>query len=333
MLKKSLILFCFCCLLLSFNTVKAKEELKGKILLQVESSGEAWYVLTDKLERVYLGRPWQAFEAMREYGLGIRSAELDLYLETTFPERLSGRIMLDVERNGEAYYIYPNDQKGYYLGRPYDAFNVMRNLGLGISNEDLISIPILGEKIIIPEEEIVEEEIEEEREEIIIDPDLEIPSYVNDLPTVLTQLSDSQKLVKFLNTNFTINDNPSLLAISPENTYQNKDGSALDLAVLSAFILEKNKYQAGFIKYQYQKDGELKDNVVLVFRDDDLPKYLTFDSLGVKMYHHGWSFRDLIKAEEARLGIAIERYGYFSAQARDFQELLPPYTWQELNNN
>jgi len=51
--------------------------------------------------------------------------------------RLSGKILLDVERNGEAWYVYPVDNHRYYLGRPNDAFNIMRNLGLGISNENL----------------------------------------------------------------------------------------------------------------------------------------------------------------------------------------------------
>jgi hypothetical protein len=41
---------------------------------------------------------------------------------------------LQVEKNGEAWYINPNDLKRYFLGRPTDAFNIMRTLGLGISN-------------------------------------------------------------------------------------------------------------------------------------------------------------------------------------------------------
>jgi hypothetical protein len=87
-----------------------------------------------------MGRPADAFNLMREFGLGIKHAELLGYINTDFPARLSGKIVLDVEANGEAYYIYPEDLKGYYLGRPADAFNIMRELGLGITNNDLIKI-------------------------------------------------------------------------------------------------------------------------------------------------------------------------------------------------
>lgn len=50
--------------------------------------------------------------------------------------------MLDVEQNGEAYYVHPKDLKGYFLNRPSDAFKVMRELGLGITNGDIKKIEV-----------------------------------------------------------------------------------------------------------------------------------------------------------------------------------------------
>ena len=47
--------------------------------------------------------------------------------------------MLQVEENGEAWYVYPDDLKKYYLGRPADAFGVMRELGLGATPEFITS--------------------------------------------------------------------------------------------------------------------------------------------------------------------------------------------------
>lgn len=116
--------------------------LKGMILLQVEENGEAWYVYPDDLNKYYLGRPADAFDIMRGLGLGIAHNTLQGYLNSTFPSRLSGKILLDVEANGEAYYVYPDDLKGYYLGRPDDAFSIMRELGLGIANTDLRKIQV-----------------------------------------------------------------------------------------------------------------------------------------------------------------------------------------------
>lgn len=120
----------------------ANEHLRGMILLQVEENGEAWYIYPKTDRRYYLGRPADAFDVMRNLGLGIKHDTLNNYLRSSFPQSLSGMIMLDVERNGEAYYVYPKDLKGYYLGRPADAFDVMRNLGLGISNINLNTISI-----------------------------------------------------------------------------------------------------------------------------------------------------------------------------------------------
>ncbi|MCG2690549.1 hypothetical protein L6249_00565, partial [Candidatus Parcubacteria bacterium] len=107
------------------------KRVSGNILLQVEKSGEGWYVNPDDKKKYYLGRPADAFSIMRNLGLGIKHNELAGYINKKFPSRLSGKIMLDVEQNGEAYYINPKNLKGYFLNRPADAFSIMRELGLG----------------------------------------------------------------------------------------------------------------------------------------------------------------------------------------------------------
>jgi len=57
-------------------------------------------------------------------------------------ERLGGRILLQVEESGEAWYVSPDTHLRYFLGSPADAFSLMRKQGLGISNSDLEKIPI-----------------------------------------------------------------------------------------------------------------------------------------------------------------------------------------------
>ncbi|MFA6537150.1 MAG: hypothetical protein WCT18_01990 [Patescibacteria group bacterium] len=54
----------------------------------------------------------------------------------------SGYILLQVESHGEAWYVYPKTNEKYYLGRPTDAYGIMRQLGLGITNANLAKIPI-----------------------------------------------------------------------------------------------------------------------------------------------------------------------------------------------
>jgi len=157
---KKVILFIVLGLLLAPLSVFASlaSDLSGMILLQVEENGEAWYVYPENLEKYYLGRPADAFNIMRELGLGIAHETLVPYLAGTFPSNLSGMIMLDVESHGEAYYVYPNDLRGYYLGRPKDAFDVMRQLGLGISNVNLDQINI-AESSTLPERELLKQQI------------------------------------------------------------------------------------------------------------------------------------------------------------------------------
>lgn len=176
------------------------EKLAGKILLQVESRGEAWYLNPGDYKRYYLGKPIDAFDLMRELGIGISNIDLnkipigiikyndvdsdndgltnrleiaigtnynmadtdnDGYsdfeeiqnnynpigagkqlLDFGFSEINLGKIFLQTEKNGEAWYVNPKDNKRYFLGRPADALDVMKNLGLGISNINLGKISI-----------------------------------------------------------------------------------------------------------------------------------------------------------------------------------------------
>lgn len=57
-------------------------------------------------------------------------------------KNVRGRILLDVEENGEAWYVDPSSDARYSLGRPQEAYELMRKAGLGISNADLEQIPI-----------------------------------------------------------------------------------------------------------------------------------------------------------------------------------------------
>lgn len=125
-----------------FSLNAQANSLNGRILLQVQENGEAWYVNPLNSRRYYLGRPADAFSLMRSLGLGVKNSDINSFLKAKAPDRLSGRILLQVEDKGQAFYVNPLDLKLYYLGRPDDAFSLMRRMGLGISNSDLSKIAI-----------------------------------------------------------------------------------------------------------------------------------------------------------------------------------------------
>ncbi|MDP3971090.1 MAG: C39 family peptidase [bacterium] len=133
---------------LASNAQAINYKLAGKIVLQVEKQGQAWYINPDNLRRYYLGSPSDAFDVMKSLGLGITNEQL-----AKIPEKdvvwdgeyntmkyVKGKILLQVEENGEAWYVNPTTGKRHYLGRPADAFRIMTNQGLGITNSDLEQI-------------------------------------------------------------------------------------------------------------------------------------------------------------------------------------------------
>jgi len=139
--KKLILLIVGLALFFNLQPVSAAS-LSGRILLQVQDKGQAWYVNPLNNQRYYLGRPDDAFRIMRDFGLGVSNRDLASFLNSKAPSRLAGRILLQVQDRGQAYYIEPLTLKLHYLGRPTDAFNIIRSLGLGISNADLSKIII-----------------------------------------------------------------------------------------------------------------------------------------------------------------------------------------------
>ncbi|MCK5416570.1 hypothetical protein KAI92_04035 [Candidatus Parcubacteria bacterium] len=177
------LLFIFLPLTISAETLP--QRLLGNILLQVEQNGEAWYINPNDTKRYFLGRPADAFEIMKKFGIGITNNDLlkieigemtsfidylkltdtdsdgyndaeemisgynpygegKIIFDLDFASKYLGKIFLQVEKNGEAWYINPKDAKRYFLGRPSDAFEVMRKLGIGITNVDLSTF-LVGE--------------------------------------------------------------------------------------------------------------------------------------------------------------------------------------------
>ncbi len=121
------------------NRERILEKTRGRILLQVEKHGEAWYVDPVSEKRFYMENGPIAYEMMRKFGLGITDEDL-LKLQNGDDElarRLKGRILLQVQKHGEAYYVHPETGIPYYMKDGDTAYELMRNYSLGITDADL----------------------------------------------------------------------------------------------------------------------------------------------------------------------------------------------------
>jgi len=134
----------------------APSRLLGRILLQVQNHGEAWYVRKSDAKRYYMSDGQSAYEMMRSFGLGISDEDLakipkaqnvaelnqssSVCDKNSIANRLKGDILLQVQQHGEAWYVDPVKCRAIYLKDGDSAYEIMRLLGLGITNADLEKI-------------------------------------------------------------------------------------------------------------------------------------------------------------------------------------------------
>lgn len=127
-------------LLMPLTSIKAAANLKGRILLQVESKGEAWYVDVKDGVRYYMADGDSALWVMKNLGVGISNKNLEkIKNNLNFRKKFIGQILLQVESRGEAYYIDFNGNIDY-LKDGSSAYEIMKKTGLGVSNSDLSKI-------------------------------------------------------------------------------------------------------------------------------------------------------------------------------------------------
>ncbi|HNX10791.1 MAG TPA: L,D-transpeptidase family protein [bacterium] len=125
---------------LAYPADNLTSELSGKILLDVDNKGEAWYVYPGDLHRYYLSTAEDAYNIMRNLSLGISNDNFSAVASST-PDKLKGFILLKTEDVGKAYYVNPSDKTLLYMPDAAAAFELMRQYSLGITNQDLQAIP------------------------------------------------------------------------------------------------------------------------------------------------------------------------------------------------
>ncbi|MFH0892506.1 MAG: hypothetical protein V1867_07045 [Candidatus Falkowbacteria bacterium] len=121
--------------------IPLRQQLAGRILIQTEAAGRAWYVNPADTQRYYLNGPQAALTIMGEQATGITNANFDAFGGTA-PSRLAGKFLLKVEDSGKLYYVNPTDRNIVPVIGAAGAFNLIEDRGLGITNANIEQIPV-----------------------------------------------------------------------------------------------------------------------------------------------------------------------------------------------
>ncbi len=124
------------------------ERLQGWIMLAVDRSGEAYYVDPITRARYYLKDGATAYEFLRTFGLGITTANLEQIPEAgsgdtpgSLARSTAGRILLQVDSLGEAWYVHPETLERHYMADGAEAYRIMRELSEGTMYDWIQDIP------------------------------------------------------------------------------------------------------------------------------------------------------------------------------------------------
>ncbi|MEI7451838.1 MAG: FISUMP domain-containing protein [Candidatus Falkowbacteria bacterium] len=128
----------------ALKAASTSSSVKGKIFLQVEDKGQAYYVSPKDGQAYYMANGNDAFKVMRSMGVGVSNTDMNkIKTDANFRKKFMGKILLQVQDKGQAYYI-SFDGRYNYLKDGAAAYDVMRKLGVGISNNNLKNIKVVS---------------------------------------------------------------------------------------------------------------------------------------------------------------------------------------------
>jgi len=177
-------------------------------------------------------------------------------------------------------------------------------------SQSLKDLPLnLGEDI--PEEEYIPEEV----------------IYSSDFNGTIDQIDSPGQLINFLNQNFELVPREGIIALTPLEFFNQRQGGEQDFALFTSYVLRQQGFISIVFAYQYVDQDQIdRVGYVSVFRDESGPKHIYFDQNKVEMASHGWSYEDLCQYEEERRDINILNYGVISTQATE----MTPEEWIKL---
>ena len=132
------------------------KQFSGKILIDVENHGEAWYVNPQSLQRVYLGTPDEALYRLTKRAVWVNFSNIERIAldgaespDPEYADQMAGYIIGPSDLIGAVWYVHPVLKTRIRLGTSHDAWLVMQ-AGVPASAKDIKSIPVEVEVEFIP---------------------------------------------------------------------------------------------------------------------------------------------------------------------------------------
>jgi micrococcal nuclease len=243
--------------------------LQGRILLQIQQHGEAWYVNPTDLRRYYMKNGADAYQMMREFGLGITNIDLEKAQngDQKILNRIKGRIVLQVEEHGEAFYINPDTLAVTYMKDGEVAYSIMRFQSLGITDENLSKITI-GDLSNLQLTKLTEDgDIQNENpSDIATEADLYMVTHVVDGDTFKIMLNGKEESVRLIgvDTPETVDPRTTVQCFGVEASNKAKElltGEKVRIEIDSTQG-ERDKYDR-LLGYVYLENGELFNKIMI----------------------------------------------------------------------
>ncbi|MEZ7821074.1 MAG: hypothetical protein QMB51_02075, partial [Patescibacteria group bacterium] len=153
----------------------------GKVLVETDNKSKIWYVDPLKKEKYPLNSESDAVDVMKKVGVGISNKDINRiklptskysnWRDYTFAKNLSGRIFVQVQDKGQAWYIDPINFRKYYLGSGKNALNILKSLSIKAKSSEINKIKTGTISLATVNPAGISNGIQDDKKEVIIVPD------------------------------------------------------------------------------------------------------------------------------------------------------------------
>lgn len=180
------------------------------VMLPSNDYEPAWYINPATKEKLVLSQPIDAFRVMKKFGVGIKHSTLQIYFKKGFPKNLAGKILLDIEAKGQAYYISPLDMKAHFLGNPNYAILILKENGFLAKKtgvEIKLNNPLAEERKKLAAEDLAHNNLIQENTENV---EIKQPVLIGNLVVTTEPIMEASGFSKIINVNVSVANNDNL---------------------------------------------------------------------------------------------------------------------------